>query len=790
MKWNKKISIILSLFFISSLILVSSGYAINTTSNDIDPHSNGLADSPWPRYRGNNQGTGLSPYNTSFLGGIEKWNLTLDGEITSSPVIGPGGTIYVGSDNRSLYAISQKGSLKWKADLRGNISNSPSIGESGTIYVTLRDGSGELCAFDEDGERLWNVTPEQDDNSETQVLFEGSPVINSNKTIFISTHSSSGRTDGQIYAVSSDGTIKWEKEDANAVSPLVIGPQDNLYYASSIHLNCLYPNGTKRWKKGLSFPGAYRGWPSLISSPMISSDGTIYILGGVLNDRYPFAFISLRSNGNEKWVKELEGLIFVDPTLGPDGSLYYGNYSGVFNSLNENASEKWSVNLEGKLGSSPAAGSDGTVYVNTYGKGKFYAISQDGSIKWSITKRGNFTSPAIGSDGTVYVGNEDGKLYALGSSSPVVNITSPKQKEIYNDSVTVEWEGSTVGTDIDHYEVKLDNESWTDVVKETSYKLDDLEEGKHVIKVKAVARSGNYDIDSIEITVNKPPEINITAPIENEIFNTSTVTVEWISKDESGIDHHEIQLDAGNWNDVYESTEYTFEELSDDEHIVRVKAVDNTGNSIEKSVNFTVDTTPPTADAGEDIEVGISEQFTLDGTGSTDNTEIESFRWMINGETYNKKVVNLSIDETGEYTAELTVIDIAGNTGTDTATVTVVDNGDPTADAGEDRTVKVDEEITFDASDSSDNLEITSYEWDFDDGSTANGETVTHKFDEKGTYEVTLTVTDEAGNEDTDTVTVTVEKKDDNDGIPGFTIFTAILGIYLAVLYKHKRRNM
>ena len=41
---------------------------------------------------------------------------------------------------------------------------------------------------------------------------------------------------------------------------------------------------------------------------------------------------------------------------------------------------------------------------------------------------------------------------------------------------------------------------------------------------------------------------------------------------------------------------------------------------------------------------------------------------------------------------------------------------------------------------------ITSYSWDFGDGSTATGVTPTHLFSTGGTYEVTLTVTDSAGN--------------------------------------------
>ncbi|MFW6176359.1 MAG: PKD domain-containing protein [Thermoplasmatota archaeon] len=781
MKWNKKVSTILSLFFISSLMLLSFGYSVNTSSNDINSQ-NGLADSPWPRWRGNNQGTGLSPFNTSFVDGIEKWNLTLDGDVISSPVIGPDGTIYVASENESLYAVNPDGSLKWKENIEHSLYHPPTINKNGTLYFHLSFDKEKLYAYSEEGKQIWNITPESPHGNEGHFGF--SPVINSNNTIFI-------EESGGLCAVDPNGTIKWTKYSSMGPMqlPPVMDSKGIIYFVTANgYLNAYYPNGTKKYEIGLPIPGGDYSPSFFVLSPVISPDNSINVIGGTSRSQY---FVSVEPDGDIKHKKEQETSIFNQLALGPEENLYYGN--GGFKSIYKNGTLRWSINLEGKTfrqgeWCEPAIGADGTIYVRTVNKtiGRFYGINPDGSIKWTISKNGNFTSPAIGSDGTIYVGNENGKLYALGPSSPEVNITSPKQKEFYKGSVTVEWEGSTVGSDIDHYEVKLDNESWTDVVKETSYKLDDLEEGKHVIKVKAVAQSGNYDIDSIEITVNKPPEINITAPIENEIFNTSTVTVEWNSNDVSGIDHHEVKINDDNWKDVGQSTEDTFEELSDGKHTVRIKAVDNTGNSTEKSVNFTVDTTPPTADAGEDIEVGISEQFTLDGTGSTDNTEIESFRWMINGEAYNKKVVNLSIDEIGEYTAELTVTDIAGNNGTDTITVSVVDKVDPTADAGEDRTVKVDGEVIFDASNSSDNVEITSYEWDFDDGTTATGKTVTHKFDEKGTYEVTLTVSDEAGNTDTDTVTVTVEKKDDN-GAPGFTIGVIVLSITLILLYRRFR---
>ncbi|WP_247728329.1 PKD domain-containing protein [Halovivax limisalsi] len=74
----------------------------------------------------------------------------------------------------------------------------------------------------------------------------------------------------------------------------------------------------------------------------------------------------------------------------------------------------------------------------------------------------------------------------------------------------------------------------------------------------------------------------------------------------------------------------------------------------------------------------------------------------------------------------------------------------------------VDETITFDASASSDpDGSITSYEWDFGDGSTGSGETDTHSYSAAGEYTAELTVTDDAGATDSTTQTVMVEEGED-----------------------------
>ena len=74
--------------------------------------------------------------------------------------------------------------------------------------------------------------------------------------------------------------------------------------------------------------------------------------------------------------------------------------------------------------------------------------------------------------------------------------------------------------------------------------------------------------------------------------------------------------------------------------------------------------------------------------------------------------------------------------------------------------------ITFDGSLSSDDGWIVSYDWDFGDGTTDSGMVVDHIFSEIGTYTVGLTVTDNDGMTDTETVDVVVVEWMEGGGFP------------------------
>lgn len=75
---------------------------------------------------------------------------------------------------------------------------------------------------------------------------------------------------------------------------------------------------------------------------------------------------------------------------------------------------------------------------------------------------------------------------------------------------------------------------------------------------------------------------------------------------------------------------------------------------------------------------------------------------------------------------------------------------------------KINEGIKFDGSGSTDDTEVSSYQWKFSDGGSATGKEVKHQFTKEGSYTATLTVKDNKGKTSSQTYTVTVKGTLDN----------------------------
>lgn len=179
----------------------------------------------------------------------------------------------------------------------------------------------------------------------------------------------------------------------------------------------------------------------------------------------------------------------------------------------------------------------------------------------------------------------------------------------------------------------------------------------------------------------------------------------------------------------------------------------------------------PVVDAGPDQTVNEGDTVVFSGTfNDPDIGETYAIAWNFDDGTTASGTLTPThaYSDNGTYRAALTVTDSGGRDGQDALTVVVNDLG-PTAHVRSvppgipPLTVEVGEEATFDASDSTSGPDpIVSYEWDWDyvglvfKPSGNAGETVTHAFEEAGTYTIAVLVADDDGSTDIATLEVVV----------------------------------
>jgi len=156
-------------------------------------------------------------------------------------------------------------------------------------------------------------------------------------------------------------------------------------------------------------------------------------------------------------------------------------------------------------------------------------------------------------------------------------------------------------------------------------------------------------------------------------------------------------------------------------------------------------------------------------TGTADWLLLESASGTVSADS--STTIKLSVDisglEIGIYGGILTIeAPDAKNSPTEIlVTLNLQDTTPPIANAGEDRTVELNESLTFNGSASTDNVGIVSYKWDIDNSNgldwedpdlTGENPTLESEYSTSGIYIVTLQVSDGAGNLATDSLVVTV----------------------------------
>jgi PKD repeat protein len=344
------------------------------------------------------------------------------------------------------------------------------------------------------------------------------------------------------------------------------------------------------------------------------------------------------------------------------------------------------------------------------------------------------------------------------TASFVYSPTSPKVEEKVNFNASES--SDTDGTIISYSWDFGDGRTGSGITTTHKYK----NAGTYTVVLVVQDNTGNRGSTNQTVSVSEGEAPNASfvyspaSPMVNETihFNASE------SSDTDGsIVSYDWDLGDGNTNT---GQTITHQYSNSGTYTVLLVVTDNDGNtaSTTQSISVGENESPvasfiysPTNPAiNEEIYFNASDSYDPDGT-------IISYEWDFgDNSTDSGSTVTHQYSSSGTYTVHLRVTDNSGNTGSTTKDVTVSTSQSPTAVfIYSPSNPEVGENVYFNASESTDpDGTITSYQWDFGDGSLGSGITITHSFSDSGTYTVILTVTDDKGNQANVSKTVTVSE--------------------------------
>lgn len=96
----------------------------------------------WPMFGGGVLHNGRSIYSAEENPGKVLWAYKTGGMVRTSPAIDFDGSIYIGSDDGYLYALSREGSLRWRFKTGGPIRSSPAITGNNIVFGSYVSGQG------------------------------------------------------------------------------------------------------------------------------------------------------------------------------------------------------------------------------------------------------------------------------------------------------------------------------------------------------------------------------------------------------------------------------------------------------------------------------------------------------------------------------------------------------------------------------------------------------------------------------------------------------------------------
>jgi len=327
------------------------------------------------------------------------WKVELGSRCQTCPAIAKDGTIYVGTREGKLAALSPEGEVRWTCQVGDEIQSSPAIGGDGTIYFGCRDRF--IYAVSGEGEERWRF--------KTGAWVDSSPAIAGDGSVVV------GSWDGKLYCLDAEGTVKWAfTTGAPVTSSPAIGLDGTIYFGSHDgKLYALTAGGTLRW--------SFQTEGQITASPAINGTNCLYVTSV---DGFLYA---LNHDGGLRWKLKTGGITESSPAIGPDGTICVGVNKEHW-AISPAGAKKWSAGSEDLIRAAPAVDLNGFSYsVTSYGTLRVYN-PEGGLAFWCYLYVYNNASVGLGMDGKVYIPYAWSEVAAIRGEGALARSPWPKFK--------------------------------------------------------------------------------------------------------------------------------------------------------------------------------------------------------------------------------------------------------------------------------------------------------------------------------------------------------------------------